>query len=314
MPLLYRYFFNKRFKYSYLILVVLFLVLVLWHFLSSSHLPDLYMPKEDEMPADIYFVTDVNSINLPGELMIYKYKNVDINKESLEELAEKLELEDYIIQKITGDQWMVYAAGKMLLVDCDTGMWTYQDISARHSSALDNTNLPSDDEVVKAARKYLNSIGINTEEFTSVGVGSSTENNKIVRKSAYFYRQLQGYEVLGASRLVVDIGPGNKIEGIAKYFRETEAYKVYKLKSPSEAVSELMHGRAQFQVPNLITGEAAVYEMHLAYYGAPGIVSEQHFLQPVFVFNGEITTNEGSVPFNALVPAVRGVNIQWVKH
>ncbi|MBM7854451.1 hypothetical protein JOC37_000824 [Desulfohalotomaculum tongense] len=298
----------RTFKLYIILAVIIFLVLSIPAYIfSTSSLPDLYLPPGSDMPDGIHLAVEIDSLNLPKEMMVYKFLQAPMSKGDVEKLAEKLNINNSVIYDKKHQEWLVCAGGKMLLVERNSGIWTFQDTTAHYNSFFVNSFPISDNDVIQLARDYLNGIGIDTGQFSSAAVGTTTENGRVIQKSVYFYQQLDGFEVLGASRLVVDIGSQRQIKGIIKHCQKFETYKTCKLKSLQQAVAEINRGQAQFHIPELPAGEAAVTEIRLAYYGE----AQHAYLQPVYVFSGEVETREGPQPFSAILPAVRGVNIKW---
>ncbi|MTI82256.1 MAG: hypothetical protein FH758_15600 [Firmicutes bacterium] len=298
---------QKYFVFALLFCTALFLVI---NFIFSSGIPDLVMAQGSAMPASFYFAAEVNANDYPGTLMVFRYNDEPITEQEIMMLTDKLKMGEYIIHNISDKEWVVHAKEKTILVEKDSGMWTYQDVSARHRNAMGGNNLPSDDSVVQLAKKQLNEIGIDPDTFSTVGVGNTTVGTEIVRKSAYFYRQIDGYDIVGTSKLVVEIGRQGKVEAISKHYCDYQPYKAFQLKSIDQAMDELQQGKAQYQCSQLLTGEATVYEIDIAYYSSPVNVPES-FLQPVYVFNGEVISPDGPLSFRAVLPAVHGVNIKW---
>ncbi len=308
-----RWYLYRRSKFKIMIplaaLLIIFLILLKSLF-NVSNLPDICMPASGAAPTDLYFTMQSEDVDLPDELMVYKYQNEAFTEHDVAELAERLDLNGKIFYNSENRQWSVSASGRILVVEQQSGMWNFRDIGSRYGIDAVSRIVPSDDDVLELAKDYLNKVGIEAEEFSSVGIGTTTENNTVTAKSVYFYQQVDGYEVVGASRLVVDIGHQGKLEGITKYYKEIEEDKVYKLKSVRQAMAELKSGQAGFQIPESIQGQAKVYEVRLAYYEESGCSLENHYLQPIYLFTGEVETEEGYRLFSAAVPAVKGVKVK----
>ena len=89
----------------------------------------------------------------------------------------------------------------------------------------------------------------------------------------------------------------------------------YKLKTLTEAVAQMENNQALYDLPASIIGEPVIYQTELAYYRfADQSLKPSRYLQPVYLFSGEVETGNGIVSFNVLVPAVKGVTLQYINN
>ncbi len=274
-------------------------------------LPDVNVPAGGAAPSSVYFTLVPEDYQLPARLTVYKYKNKEMSQADVEKLAEILEIRGKCFYNDETCEYTVNANGKILLAEQHTGMWTYRDIGRQYSVDTMTCSIPSDDEVVNLAKDYLAQVGISAEEFSSVTLGTTTENNRVIGKTVYFYQQVDGYEINGAAKLAVHIGHQGQLEGITKGYQEIERHKTCRLKTLNQAMRELEAGEVYYQTAaESVLGQATIYDVRLVYYQEPSNASENRYLQPMYLFTGDVETEEGTQSLSALVPAVKGVGLK----
>lgn len=116
----------------------------------------------------------------------------------------------------------------------------------------DTSNLPDEKEAVRIAKQHLNNLGLlPSEEELEVshvgGLGMSVLNNDGTTSdykkqvTVYFSRKINNVPVVGASRIVVDMGSSGELVGLIKNWRKIDKSKTKKLSK-----NEFLDARARY--------------------------------------------------------------------
>ena len=73
---------------------------------------------------------------------------------------------------------------------------------------------PTDEEIIQIVTEKLSPLGISPDEFAATTVGSTTEDERVVQKSVYFYRQINNCPIWGEAQLVLDIDSQGQLVGL----------------------------------------------------------------------------------------------------
>jgi len=252
---------------------------------------------------------------LPKEMPVYKFVAKNLGEQDFKLLASQLGMSGAIERDEDQSSFLMTDGEKRLSMNWETGKWSYGDYSKLYSS--NNTNIPSDDEVARIATEYLKEKGWLPDDFRLQSVEAVTEQNaaditappRTVGKVAYFYRYIGDWPVLGVSRIVVHVGDNGEIVGVKKLFKDIEPVGNVSLKSVDQAFAELQAGDTIFSIDNPNVKQAAVQDVHLAYWEDAGSISDQPYLQPVYVFTLKATEGAADT-FSVVVPAIKGVALE----
>ena len=242
---------------------------------------------------------------VPERIMVYKTVAPKISQKDMRELMKSFALDAQIIER--RNQFVVKDQDRVLEVfkQSGTGYIRYSD-NAKLADENEAKNLPSEDEAVDKAKKFLRANGLLPENTFLEGVGYyesvkyDTEGKIVVQgKSALavgFGFNLEGRKVEGpGAKASVVFGEEAKIIGASKIWREIEPDRKIKILSAQEAFTEFKKkwpGEAkqgQFEKAKMKT-EVTIREIYLAYYAKPGCLPQSH-IDPVYLFKGDYRTS-----------------------
>jgi len=248
--------------------------------------------------------------------MVYKFIQPNITESSVAELAQKLKIYGEIKYEPRHGVYSIRDGSKLLWVETKTGKWSYQNQSKAYKAGEnDSLNLPSDEQAKVIAIQQIQDLGLPVDEFKVADVTKFTEEGapgkpvKTLSKAVFLYRQIDNKSILGVSRIIILIGDNGEVAGVSKYYKETQPYNCYPLKPFEKAFDELKNGRAS----NNISGKAnhaIIKNVELRYWEDAGPISDQPFLQPVYLFEGETTIDGKTETFDAIVPAIEGSSVE----
>lgn len=266
-------------------------------------LPRLEIPKPGHpTPTNVEYTVEAIP-RVSSAAMVYRFKTPEVSEELANQLAQSFNLKGSVQFEPRHQVYSIREGSRLFWIEAKTGKWSYQD----------NTNpghpekLPSSDEAKRLALDFLARLGFSPERF-QVTVTSLTESTGPgkpevpLARVVYFYPRLDGQAILGVSRIVVTIGDNGTIVGVNKFCKEIEPYKLYPLKRWEEALEEMKQGKGSNNLHPLAT-KATITEVQLRYWEDPGPVSEQPFLQPVYVFRGYTLINGKKESFDCVIPA-----------
>lgn len=190
-------------------------------------------------------------------------------------------------------------------MDINTGRWQYDDLSQLYISNA-NVNIPNDDETLKIAENILKQLDFELSDFDKGIVTNVTEQNSvnskenITSKAVYFYKKINGKNILGVSRLIVVVGDKGEIQSVKKLFNEIDETKSYKLKlrDINSTLKDIKNNNAIIHY----RGNAKnidITSVDLKYWED----SENDVLQPVYIIRGN-SADKNQDEFEGYVPAI----------
>ncbi len=169
--------------------------------------------------------------------------------------------------------------------------------------------LPSDDEAIKIATKFLKDrdlypegavepVAVRENAYT-VGKGDEVYYGRI---GVWYPRYLNGLKVEGTQLVVYVGGNGDVIDYFANW-RDYEPYKELPIKTQDAAFNQ-MKAEGVGVGMNEKDSPVSIDNAYLAYQTTPGAYSEE-YLRPVWVFKGNVTVDGKSVmPVEKYIPAL----------
>lgn len=178
-------------------------------------------------------------------------------------------------------------------------------------------NLPSDDEAVKIANKFLN----DRDLLPDGAVFKRTDHGKIYHLGkngddtvtwedieVWYGRNLNGYPVEGTQLMLAIGGRGDPIDFFTNW-RNYELYQELPVKDPGQAFEELKTKGVAVGVMDK-PDTVSINKMYLAYHTKAGAETEE-YLEPVWVFKGSVPVNGNSVmPVEEFIPALTTESIK----
>ena len=132
---------------------------------------------------------------------------------------------DYVIYKLNNGH---------VLFDEESGYWFYAKSSNTTKQSTDKLNVPSDDEAIKIAEKFISTNKLFDGEIgnpvvSNVTTGGWGTPEQITAKTVYFYPSIEKYSVYGIYRIAITIGASGEISAIYKQANSVEKVSNVKL-------------------------------------------------------------------------------------
>lgn len=281
---------------------------------SSLTMPFLNIPMAgNEVPNIEYFVEIENTRSFPSKANVYRF---DENLPDAETEVQNLSILFGISQETTvsqkNDDFIIVDDGEhMIDYEKATGTWLFVD----HTYDKQKMHLlPSDNDSVEIARKYLTENGLYNDRFLIETVvpqyaGSELDSTYAPYcKAVYFYPQVDGLSVLGVSRIVVKVGEDGQIIGVMKNYKDFALAGQIDLASPLSFIDGIKSNLYSSSI-NETAVSARIYDVKLGYWEDAGSHHEQPYLQPVWIFMGEADLPDGATEgFDVIVQAAEKVD------
>jgi len=248
-------------------------------------------------------------------MTVYKFVQNNLSEEDFKALASQLGMSGTVERDEEAARFVMRDGQKELRMEWETGMWEYWDYEKSRKDP-DPDAIPSDDEVARIAAEFLKENGWLPDDFRLQAVTHLTEARGFsapitIGKVAYFYRYIGDVPVLGVSRIGVQVGENGEIISISKFFKDIEPAGNMSLKTVAAAYDEVKSGNAVVRTDNPNVTKAAIQDVKLYYWEDAGSISDQPYLQPVYVFTAQAT--EGATEtLTAIVPAIEGVGLKFL--
>jgi hypothetical protein len=180
------------------------------------------------------------------------------------------------------------------------------------SQEIPEGDLPSDDEAIAFAREWLRQVGMLP---ANVGSGAVETRVETPPRIIVSFKPVQPAPILSASpNITVTLGPqGSILEASSRWASLSEG-DTYQLRGAEAAWAEVEGKRSYletslepglFEAGATVTGSAEYTEVSIAYTSS-GVPGEAQYLQPIYVFKGQVTPEgaEKSFPITSYVPAL----------
>jgi hypothetical protein len=222
---------------------------------------------------------------------VYKFKKEIVDENFAKNVSKRFIFNDSNIPKSNEDAFTFDDDKRVLRIEKNTGMWSFNDLLKSHSAPKDKLNISDDAKVIEVAKTVLNKYGLNAEDFNKPTVTNQTEEKanettkKILAKDVYFYKKINGKPILGTSRVIVTIGNNDEVYSISKYFRDVEEKPFeIKLKSKDTILTEIKEnkGIVNYNGKNKTPKEIELNSLEVSYWDD----GANDFLQPVYVVKG----------------------------
>lgn len=271
----------------------------------SSQLPAADLPTMNEQS----FVFELESsftgslANAPTEAPVYELAYTDQTLEAAREIATQLGVEGDVTDQ-GGGSFAAEGNGDLYV---SPGLVQY--ISA---AEVPEGQLPSDEEAIAYGREWLRQTGL-----LPPNIGEGTVEARVASPARVIvtFQPIEPASILSSyPAITIVMGPNAAILEASFRWADIRAADVYQLRDAESAWQEVAERRAYLQatVPadvfpqgSTIRGTATYESISLAY-TTSGVPGETQFLQPVFVFTGELTAegSSQSFPITAYVPAI----------
>ncbi len=172
--------------------------------------------------------------------------------------------------------------------------------------------LPSAGEATALARDWLQRTGLIEPD---LGEGEIITQSTDAGRIFVQFRPIEPERILAAyPSIVVTLGPGGATLEARVQWPTVSVYDLYRLRDAESAWRDVESGRAYIEAPLEDSGiePASLVEGTVTYdridigYTTSGLPGGDQFLQPVFIFSGEVVPSGAEVPYpiSAYVPAL----------
>lgn len=240
---------------------------------------------------------------VPVEAPVYRLVTKQVSESEIAALAERLGLTGDV--EVRGDDAFAVSGNGDLFVA--GSLIQYLAIPSSESGEL-----PGDEQAITAARDWLVGTGLAPPDLGS---------GEVVTRSSEVNRVVVGFDPLQPERLLaayptvaVTLGGGGQVVEARLQWPTIERHDLYRLRPAESAWRDVEAGRAYIEAPlegadieqgSEVTGTVLYEEIAIGYTtsGPPG---GEQYLQPVFIFSGQLTPEGGtkSYPVSAYVPAL----------
>ena len=273
--------------------------------LPAADLPTMN-PQGHRFELSSTFTGNFDSV--PTEAPVYRMEMVTYSAEEVQDIAGRLSIEGDV-NDLGGDTFSVQSREAQIHVT--QGRVQYMSLTAAEEG-----DLQGDDASISTAREWLRERGMLPGD---VGDGTVLERSEQPPRVIVGFQPVQPRPLISATPLVtVSIGPnGQVLEATNAWARLTQD-QVYQLRGADSAWQEVEERRAwvdaslptdQFDAGASIGGAVVYTQLSLAY-TTSGVPGESQYLQPVYVFHGELTPDgsESRFQVQAYVPALINSN------
>ncbi|MBR6006985.1 MAG: hypothetical protein IK064_05095 [Clostridia bacterium] len=266
----------------------------------------------DVLIRELTFSEDFDPSGIKDTAMIYKAYPVEVTEEYIVSLAEKMQMSDSTVNDDGQSLRVSDGKGNSIVVFKASGsiFCSFSDRAAIVDSELEA--LYTDEEYCAAAREWIESAGLLTDEydvedvriadngFVTKTVGEKEERYPTLKTVTYMRRDLDGLGFSGAApRIIVDLSLDGKVVGVTKLQRAFEPFEEYPLTEIENAVRKLENGEGVFYRSGNTSDTGVIDSAELMYYNREAMDSSTYLI-PVYVLHG--TSGEGQ--FTAVVIAV----------
>lgn len=277
---------------------------------AAANLPAVDLPSMNEQGHSFAVSSTFTGsfTTVPETAPIYTMSYDDVTAESISERAGKLGLE--------GEVTEIGANTYSMQTDMGSIYATRGQIQYISSAANDDGDLPDDAGAQAAAREWLR-----TQSLLPANVGDGrviTRVDDAARVIVIFQPKDPSPLISATPNMTVVVGRNGAVLEYTDSWANLAPGDVYQLRGGESAWAEVESRRAwldatlptdQFEPGTVVGGSVAYTGVTLAY-SSSGIPGQVQYLQPVYVFAGNLTADgvDGSFPVNSYVPALISAN------
>jgi hypothetical protein len=272
----------------------------------TTQLPvaDLPTMNEQAFLFELESTWDGSFDSVPGEAPVYRMDTPTYDQDGTAEFASRLGIEGDVEDQGGGTFAVDGESGSLFVT---SGLQQY--IS---NAEIPEGDLPSDEEAVAFAREWLRQSQLLPADAGDGTVVSRVDNPPRIMVSI---TPLRPENLLSAyPAITVMMGPGASILEASFRWSDLSTADLYSLQPVETAWTEVAEKRSylQAEVPgdaaepgSTLTGQAVYTEVSISY-TTSGVPGETQYLQPVYVFTGQVTIDGATSPYpiTAYVPAL----------
>lgn len=251
---------------------------------------------------------DGNFDGVPTEAPVFKMELPVFTIDQVKTMAEVLEL-DGDVSDLGGSTFSLQTREGQLYV-------TQGRVQYISTADTEDGDLPDDKSAVSAAREWLRSAGLLPAD---VGEGSVLTRSEDPARVIVGFQPLQPSPLISATPIAtVSMGPNAQVLEATNAWAKITQHLIYQLRGADVAWGEVEGRRAWIDTtlptdtfaPGSRIGGKVVYTRLSLAYTSSGIPGEAQYLQPVYVFHGELTPDgsESTFEVKAYVAALINSN------
>lgn len=277
---------------------------------TGSALPAADLPTMNEQGHrfELSSTFTGNFDGVPNEAPVYRMELLTYTIEQVQELAERLGIEGEV-NDLGGDTFNVQSREAQLHVT--QGRVQYMSLAAAEEG-----DLQGDEAAISTAREWLRSKGLLPGD---VGEGTVLARSEQPQRVIAGFQPVQPSPLISSTPMVtVSMGPNGQVLEATNGWATISQDVVYQLRGADFAWQEVEERRAWVDAslptdefaPGSSIGGAVVYTQLSLAYTTSGVPGENQYLQPVYVFHGELTPDgsESRFQVQTYVPALINSN------
>ncbi|GEM_PF-5198718 len=282
---------------------------------ANNTLPSLNFAKlGEEAPTKNFDYEYDKNISFTGDCEVFKLVSKDIDKEKFKELAKKFSINIDDVAKILYNDTSknFYFGTEISYLSVEKSGKLIYSLNRKSDPTKKGKFKPlSDNEAIKAAKDFLKSNGLLPNEFyvSSVVDGLVSEyadgTKDLENRQVIFHRKVNSKEVLGVSRIQVDVGENGLIERVASLYSDIEPYTKYKLIDINTAVDSLKKDKGlEIFNSGKQPKKCKINKIELTYFENSN-VKDNSYLYPVYKFTGQTIDEDGKeAEYTGIIQAV----------
>ncbi len=245
---------------------------------------------------------------VPTEAPVYRMELPTYSAEQVAEMAGRLGIEGEA-DDLGGGSFRVESREGQLFI-------TQGRVQYISSAPVEDGDLPDDESAIATAREWLRQHGLLPAD---VGEGTVLTRSESPKRIIVGFQPIQPRPLISATPMVsVSMGVNGQVTEAMNGWARLQQDVVYQLRGADFAWGEVEDRRAwvdatlptsEFE-PGSTIGGAVVYTQLSLAYTTSGIPGENQYLQPVYVFHGELTPDgtDSRYQVRAYVPALINSN------
>ena len=260
---------------------------------TGAELPAADLPSMNQQGHRFEFSStyEGNFDGVPDEAPVYRMELLTYTLDQVKDLTERLGI-DAEVNDLGGDSFSAQSRDAQIYVT--QGRVQYMSLAE-----AEDGDLQDDKTAINSAREWLRSRGLLPGD---VGEGKVLTRSDDPKRIIVGFQPIQPTPLISSTPIVsVTMGPNGQVLEATNGWAKLTQDVVYALRGADFAWGEVEARRAWIDAslpadlfpPNTSIGGSVVYTQLSLAYTTSGVPGENQFLQPVYVFHGELTP-EGS--------------------